>query len=563
MIDQVQLKAESKLKPEKDNNDSPEFVNARKESNVIFNDQIMPDLEKVIVPPGKNIVQNTGINSIQYSGPLELDIDERPIFSDIKGAEIREKPYTTDDKLVNVNKETFGSFSKRPPQISILDSIYLARWMKKLVMKVEQSNLVPSGINFPLDTVGLNNLKELAAAKSIEISELDDLICSMIDQSTVTTEEKFDWSMYTDFAKDLMWPVVVAMSAAVCAYVIYQVFLYRPAFTIMICIVGVSIFWHWMHLYQQRQALKHAELSSMTIPTECRKNDFGLIEHFQEYIKSFFTSNECAKYYEALMVDPVWEVSFTMAASEAVTAMLFQPLSAASRAVNLALKQLFDGLSIFVIIPVMIFIFLLLIMLCNYRVKLPFFMGALEPHTPPAGSRVEEVKPSKALKIIRDTLRKLLPGPSSEAQGNLPRRCRNQRCIQRCSGQSGAHCEFRSLGSSYRHGNCLPCEACNVIEPAMSEDDISIIDSEEDGESDDSRGSQLTHHCCSCCFPEDDMPNMHVDCRVCEDRMNTQNAGNSVQLSSRSSELETGDNEAATNMISDTIPVAAGNILSE
>ncbi|GBM10129.1 hypothetical protein AVEN_258737-1 [Araneus ventricosus] len=500
------------------------------------------------IEPNNELNEQTEVP--QFSPP-ELDSDEKPTFSDIRGDIIDERIYIPDETTLNIDIEPGGSFTKGR-QICVLDSIYISRWLKKLVLKIEkESNLVPSAMNFPIDPIMFNNLKELSTAKSLEISQLDELICKMIDQSSIIRIEDFDWTILSDYAKDLVWPITIFMVLTVCAYTVYQGILYRPLFTTLCCVCVSSVFWHWMHLYKQRQALKLAELSSMTVPAECRKHEFGLIEHFHEYLKSFFTSNECAKYYEALTVDPFWEVSITVAISEAVTSMLFQPLSVSSRYLNLAIRQLFDGLTIFMIIPLLIFLFLILIMLFNYRIRFPFFMGALEPHVPPVGSRVQELKSSKPVKALKDTVRcKLSSGgegvctQKSLVQGadvymdtcDVPKKCRNQKYIQNFS-EEGTHPELKDLPNEQLN---LPSRIDSVLEQSASEDDISIIDSEENNtDTENSFMEQILPGCqqnCQCCFPVEYLSN--TDCKACGDNLAMQSMDDSFHFSPEGNDLE-------------------------
>ncbi|GFT95295.1 uncharacterized protein NPIL_386901 [Nephila pilipes] len=503
--------------------------------------------------------------------PPVLDNDEKPIFSDIRGDIIGEKMYTADDSPNN--KESKGIFANNRQQISVLDSIYVSRWLKKLILKIEKEagDEIPGGVHFPMDSVKLNNLRELSTAKSLEISQLDDLMCNLIDGSILIPKEVFDWTVYIDYARDLMWPLILAAITLAFLYGIYQGVVYHPFFTFFICLIILSVFWHWMHLYKQKQAYKHAELASLNIPSRCRKHDFGLIEHVQEYLKSFFITNECAKYYEALMVDPFWEVSFTVAASEALASMLVQPLSSGSRALNLALRQLFEGLSIFIIVPVTVFMFLLLIMMCNYKLRLPFFMGALEPHIPPKGSRIEDVKPSRNPRRLKDAARckcgsiarGIHPRQDIEQESDpnpgavdSSRKFRGQRSIQRCLPESDARSEFKSLGRAHGCEDAgLPCESCN-LDRSASEDDISIIDSEEnDSSSENSVDHQSGEfqHCCMCCLSEE-MPNAHADCRVCGDNMEIQNAGEASEMVPEYHEMENNAEEVPAQRTTDHIP---------
>ncbi|KAF8785076.1 putative transmembrane protein ORF57 like protein [Argiope bruennichi] len=453
--------------------------------------------------------RNVHIDEPWFWHPPEIDVLEEPYYSTVRRditdekmdnpEEARhlidKKVYIPDKVTFNSDKEIDGRFGEGR-QMCILDGIYISRWLKKLVLKIEKNpKLIPSTINFPIDSIVINNLRELANAKSVELSQLDEFMSKMIDQSFVVTMEEFDWNAFADYIKEILRPITIFLVLAICTYSIYLGILRRPIFTVLCFIAVISVFWHWMHLYQQRKAFKLAELSSMTIPAQCRKHELGLIEHFHEYLKSFFASNECNKYYEALTVDPFWEVSITVAISEAVAALLFQPVSVSSRVLNVSIKQLIDGLSIFTLVPILAFVFLLFIMLCNYRIRLPFFMGTLEPNAPPGGSQVQEVRCSKHVKALKEE--KISKGEEISTQGTIDgsEKAKHVSCIQNVP-EEGRDPDIEVLPG--RIGN---------IKASGSEDNTSITESE-DAET-DAENSLMEPQNCECCNRSD------YDCKVC------------------------------------------------
>ena len=97
------------------------------------------------------------------------------------------------------------------------------------------------------------------------------------------------------------------------------------------------------------------------------------------------SKDKCKEYYEALMIDPLLEVTPTMALAETFTAFIVQPLEHLGRHIGKffnALLQETSWLSSPVILTfVFIAILLCLVMIFNYRFRLPFFLGSFEPRT--------------------------------------------------------------------------------------------------------------------------------------------------------------------------------------
>ncbi|KAG8196793.1 hypothetical protein JTE90_027514 [Oedothorax gibbosus] len=301
-----------------------------------------------------------------------------------------------------------------------LDSIYVTRWIRRLLNRIEkESDNESSTISFSLDTTTLESLKEMSNAKLFEISTFDDIISNLLSQATITTKEPFTWYRTFVYYSDTLWVILCGLSICGIAYVIHRCFITYPIKTTLCIVIVISVFWHWMHLYKQQMAIQHAELASMQMPTQCRKHDFGLLEHINEYFKSWFTTNDCSKYYEALLVDPLWKVSITMAISEAFTAFVFQPLSAASRAINTCIKQLFDGLPIYLAMTLITFIFLLALILRDYSVRFFWFTG-IEPARRVTGSRVEEVQQPTFMQNVTMAARNALSDNQSPPIQSIP-----------------------------------------------------------------------------------------------------------------------------------------------
>ncbi|KFM82691.1 Chloride channel CLIC-like protein 1, partial [Stegodyphus mimosarum] len=356
--------------------------------------------------------------SLPIKNEVYMDNDMKPMFSDIKGEVIGS------NKFVNVGstfpnnlKESVKISDGDKPETCILDSIYISRWIKKLIHKIERETTSESEINyftFQMNKDFVDRLQKMLLSKSFDVGDLDTVITDFISKAVITSEKEKGYLAVITYLIPFIWMFASISIILIVSYVILQWLLHHPRLTLFWFLVFISIMWHWMHLYKQKLAYKHAELSSMTVPSQCRKDEFGIIGHIQEYIKSYFHSNDCQKYYEALMVDPFWEVSFTVAASEAFAAMLFQPLSAASHSINYAVRQLFDGLSIFTIIPLTIFLFLIIAMLFNYKIKFPFFMGSLEPSTSALSNHIEDLNPAKAIAHQKNKILNSISGKFNE-----------------------------------------------------------------------------------------------------------------------------------------------------
>ncbi|TRY62724.1 hypothetical protein TCAL_16599 [Tigriopus californicus] len=185
---------------------------------------------------------------------------------------------------------------------------------------------------------------------------------------------------YVPSQPDLFWLLVCALTVLVW-YLIIRGSSGRRVFGI---IFGVSTLWHGTFLYKRAVAKKMADISDMPhVPPECFPSQMGWTSFLVQTLFSS-SSRKCLEYHEALMIDPLLEVSPIMAVVETFTRMVLHPLEH----LGLNLSKFFRSLSSelswtaspFVMGFMFLFIILMCIMMFGYRFRLPFFLGALEPH---------------------------------------------------------------------------------------------------------------------------------------------------------------------------------------
>ena len=114
------------------------------------------------------------------------------------------------------------------------------------------------------------------------------------------------------------------------------------------------------------------------------KKDYNLARNITNVIFQF-SKDKCQEYFEALMVDPLLEVTPTMALAETFTAFVVQPLEHLGRHIGKFFNALLHETSWLSSPAILTFVFiailLCLVMIFNYRFRLPFFLGCFEPRT--------------------------------------------------------------------------------------------------------------------------------------------------------------------------------------
>ena len=230
-----------------------------------------------------------------------------------------------------------------------------------------------------------------------------------VEESSYSPGLLTGWLLYS--AQDVFW-LALALSVLVPLWLLGSGRL--PLWQLLLLLLVLSSAWHWTHMYKRALAKKHATLSETTnsVPPECFPDR---LSWHQTLYNSVFGNSEarCAKYYDAVMVDPFWEVSPTMALAETVSKLVLHPLEH----LGLSLGKFFNSLlreSSWVAAPViLVFSFvaflLCLVMLFGYRFRLPFFLGSLERDRP--NPPVKEQSPAhfrelqEEIKILRSELK--------------------------------------------------------------------------------------------------------------------------------------------------------------
>lgn len=154
---------------------------------------------------------------------------------------------------------------------------------------------------------------------------------------------------------------------------------------VAVVLVVSSIFWTWVHLYKVALAKKQATLSRMgSVPKHClvEKQGWGtaLSDAFNGLVGTKDT--KCEAYYEALMVDPFWEVTPLKAITETCSQFILRPLEILGSSLGIFFNEILAPIPLLWKIPVLIvavvLILFVLLMACRYKVKSPLLFS-IEP----------------------------------------------------------------------------------------------------------------------------------------------------------------------------------------
>ncbi|XP_033007355.1 chloride channel CLIC-like protein 1 isoform X6 [Lacerta agilis] len=128
----------------------------------------------------------------------------------------------------------------------------------------------------------------------------------------------------------------------------------------------ISFGWNWMYLYKVAFAQHQAEVAKMgkfdTVCAEKIQWSDGLIEWFRSSMT--FQDDPCQKYYETVLVNPIWLVPPTKALAVTFTNFVTEPLKHIGQGIGEFIKALMKEIPLLLHIPVLVIIAIAVLGFC-------------------------------------------------------------------------------------------------------------------------------------------------------------------------------------------------------
>ncbi len=263
------------------------------------------------------------------------------------------------------------------------------------------------------------------------LSDVDSILTGMFKRTHQFSEDKEELSLMQSLALQMPGPEELLRAILVGATVIALLMLWQGALSIwkvLSMLLILSSAWHWTHLYKRALSKKHTVLvKEKGIPAACFPDELSWSYFF--YHKVFSHRDRCNDYHDALLVDPLWEVSPTMAVAETIVQFIVLPLEHLGKHLGRFFSSLLGELSWLSSTPVLLFVFvaitLILIMAFGYRFKFPLCLGSFEPHRHSASRIIDDLR--SELNCLRDQRvlemqREASPSKQLEETQELPER---------------------------------------------------------------------------------------------------------------------------------------------
>lgn len=274
--------------------------------------------------------------------------------------------------------------------VAVANDLFMKRHVKVLLQKmmISTDDDVHLSLEIKLTARDISVLRAFTDDGSAKVQDVDPILSSFIIGVEEFHLKPWSWSWQEDFGHilpQLREPLLLALAVGTLVYVLFFLMRHLSWWKLTIILLVFSISWHWLRMYKMRWAAKHATLlSSGTVPPECHPQEMSWLQSIQYTARSVMTGTDrCGEYHEAIMVDPLYEVNPLTAAVDLAANLLLHPMSKLGSEVGAMFAGLLAAVPIFWKVPVLL-VFVLLLMLvmvmaAGYRIKLPMFLGAIEP----------------------------------------------------------------------------------------------------------------------------------------------------------------------------------------
>lgn len=160
-----------------------------------------------------------------------------------------------------------------------------------------------------------------------------------------------------------------------------------PMWKIFVSCFFISCGWEWSLMYKKILAKRYEiiERDRDGIPSYCSPNKMSFL---QSLLQVFSAPNrkECSRLHEALTIDAYLEVNPALAIVETCSKLFFQPLEQLGEKLGTFIHDVLAANSYLASPGVLIFcfaiFFAIMVILSGYTIRLPFFLGSIEPSNP-------------------------------------------------------------------------------------------------------------------------------------------------------------------------------------
>lgn len=272
--------------------------------------------------------------------------------------------------------------------------VYMRRFVNILLKAAKLDEEMPLDLDVDLrmsvSTDQLQILQLFGSGKgSISLQELESVLSSVLFTTRKSIfNNAIPWSAIFEFM--LSKQVLVSMALCLVPMLLWRMLsghsIIRSLFIFLAVIFMMSFVITYLQMYKQEEIKQYAILKrNPEVPVECRPtSELSWLQMFGRVMSSklSYKSDECEKYYEAVMMDPFLKVKPTDVLSEMIGSFVLHPSenlgSAIAKFSSGILGNLPFGTNYIVLFGSFVFMIMIVFASCGGIIKLPFYLGGAE-----------------------------------------------------------------------------------------------------------------------------------------------------------------------------------------
>ncbi|XP_069794073.1 chloride channel CLIC-like protein 1 isoform X2 [Narcine bancroftii] len=271
------------------------------------------------------------------------------------------------------------------------------RFLNKLLLHTEKLGLpehydeVHYDAEIYMTKHDVTEIQKFLNGKLWKSGPLDDALSKLLVNFKYHDPKAWEWKFEDIFGVDLLTAFQL-LGCLVCIILIVRLswtMLTRPYRFLLFCLF-ISFAWNWVYLYKTAFAKRHANFAKLELNkpmcTGVQNMDWkgSLVEWFR---RTWTLQDEpCEKYYEALLVHPIWEVPPARALMLTITTLITEPLKHIGQPLSQFFRDILKDLPWLLQFPLFLILALSIIAFC-YSCGHTVVQGGLHRLLPDEGSR--------------------------------------------------------------------------------------------------------------------------------------------------------------------------------
>uniref|UniRef100_A0A8D0C822 Chloride channel CLIC-like protein 1 n=1 Tax=Salvator merianae TaxID=96440 RepID=A0A8D0C822_SALMN len=216
-----------------------------------------------------------------------------------------------------------------------------------------------------------NEIKKFLNEDGWKSAALDDALSDILINFKHHDYEAWKWKFEDTFGVD-PYNVFMVLLCLVCIAVIVATELWThigwvtQLKRVLFLSFLISFGWNWMYLYKVAFAQHQAEVSKMGNFDQVCADKVRWTDSLLEWLRSSWTFQDdpCQKYYETILVNPIWLVPPTKALAVTFTNFVSEPLKHVGKGIGEFLRALMKEIPVLLHIPVLVIIAVAVLSFC-------------------------------------------------------------------------------------------------------------------------------------------------------------------------------------------------------